>query len=130
MYIFFEEEYFAKNMDEPPTKEEVDNFIRRAWEPFPQGLPQEKLDEWVDAMGKTTLDIFTHKNRREKFKTQLRRVVDLIDSKLPLPNKENQAKWGNMCAAIEAIVNASQRVNGDGREKLRKARARFPFLNL
>ncbi|MDR1233503.1 MAG: hypothetical protein LBJ75_04585 [Puniceicoccales bacterium] len=158
MYIFFEEKYCAKKMGEPLTKEEVDDAIRLVGEgpfpqdlsqekfeelvgtilqtilggePFPRGLSQEKLGERMGTIIQTMLDILIKKNRREEFESQLRGVVDLIVKKLPKPNAENQARWDNIHTAIKTKVSASQRANEDedSKGKLRRARARLPFLN-
>jgi hypothetical protein len=144
MYIFFEEEfstrvstyllwrneYCAENAAEPLTLTKINYIIRSAGEPYSHGLSPDKLMGQADIVGQRMLDTFGNKNRQKEFESQLRRVVDLIVRKLPQPNAENQAKWDNIRTAAETMISASQKANGDGERKLRRARARLPFLNL
>ncbi|MDR1233505.1 MAG: hypothetical protein LBJ75_04595 [Puniceicoccales bacterium] len=129
-YLLWRNEYCAENVAEPLTLTKVNYIIRSAGEPHPQGLSPDKLMEQADIVGQRMLDTFGNKNQREEFESRLRRVVDLIVRKLPPPNAENQARWDNIRTAAETMISASQKANGDGERKLRRARARLPFLNL
>jgi hypothetical protein len=130
MCIFFPEEYFARDIDEVPTLEQVANCTRAECEIFPGNLPEREFNELIDAVSQATIDAYADKDQRKQFENQLRSVADLIVGKLPPPNEKNREYRDNICRGVEAMIDESHRANGDGEEKLERAREMFPKLGL
>ncbi|MDR2628666.1 MAG: hypothetical protein LBC30_01570 [Puniceicoccales bacterium] len=125
MYIFFPEEYFAKKkeVDGPLTKERVGDRIRKF---SPQGSQKEEFNRLVDVVSQAAINIFTHKDRRKKFEGRLGIIADSIARKFPPSNAKNQKYWDNIFRGVRAMIDESHGANGDGEEKLKRAKKIFP----
>ncbi|MDR1528383.1 MAG: hypothetical protein LBS22_02240, partial [Puniceicoccales bacterium] len=123
MGILFED--FSKDTTEGSTVEEIERNLREAPGLFPRGLSPEKVDEWVTIFVQGTRDILRNKDRLNKMQDEQRSIVDLILSKLPPPNEENQRYWDNIREIIEHVFTC----DADERERVVKLRERYPVFD-
>jgi hypothetical protein len=126
MCILLNREYFVNDMDETPTEEVIRNSVRKECEPFSLDFPREKADKLITSVAQIMMETYVDENKRREFENNLRDVVDLIVSKFPPPNKENQTCWDNICKAIKIAIGESR--NTDEEEKFAELEGRFPAL--
>ncbi|MDR0693442.1 MAG: hypothetical protein LBF49_02640 [Puniceicoccales bacterium] len=116
--LLFEKKYLERIMLEFPTVKEIREYIRVECGFFPEDLQDEEVDERITALAQTMIESYADEGGRRKLESNLRKVVDLIFVKLPLPTKRNQRLWDNIGKALSGKK---------GEKKHREIKERFPL---
>ncbi|MDR1457844.1 MAG: hypothetical protein LBI47_03290 [Puniceicoccales bacterium] len=123
MDLLFKQDYFAVDRREMSTANKVGDWIQAECE----SLPKEKVDELATVLFRSMTDVSTDEGKPRSIESKIRNIVDLVFSKLPPPNEENQKLWDNIRETIKHIVKKGY---PDDKEKVKKLREKYPVFNL